>query len=192
MRRSINLVLLASLPVAVGVATLVRPALGVALPEYLGSAPLIAVLAIAIVPRSLGALCAGGFLTPSGRARTVARITAGAAIANVGLDFLLIPWFGAMGSVVGSVCVQSAAGVVGLSIAGRGLGLQPGALLPPLLRSVVVAVCIVGVIMLCLRLPMTSEPIRVALAASAALAVFISAMALFWKHMKPEEAGGER
>lgn len=179
--RSVSLVVVVALPVALAMALLIRPATEAVLPKYLPGAALVAVFAVAIVPRSLGTLCAGGFLTPAGFARTVARITALAAIANVALDFALIPAFGAMGSVVGSVCVQTATGIVGAFLVFRLYNVKAAALKSSALWSFALACLMATSIELCLHMPIDSLLIRLVVAVSIGAAVLGGTVLTYWR-----------
>ena len=117
--------LLLFLPITVIAFFGAAPVLRLLLPQYLPAAIFVQILSITFVPRALGSLASSGFLIPLGRASDVARYTYVAAAANIVLDLLLIPVFGALGSVMGTVVVQTIVGGVAVWRVRQRLDLRP-------------------------------------------------------------------
>jgi len=113
-----------TIPSCIGVYVLIPQLTTQFLPGYSGIVPILFIISPLIILRSLGMICAGGFLTPSGHARDVARLTTFAAIVNVILDLLLIPIFAAKGSAVGTLIVHGSVAVISLVLVSNQLKIR--------------------------------------------------------------------
>lgn len=106
--------LLIAIPALIGLIFISKPLLEIILPEYIKAAFLLQLLSPLVILRSLGMISSGGFLTPSGHAKDVATVTTISAIINVLLDFIFIPLFGVIGSVIGTLIVHGGSAIVSI------------------------------------------------------------------------------
>ncbi len=102
-----RLALTYALPAAFGLCFIARPFMRIVLPRYEASIIMLQILSFLIIFKAVGTICSGGFLTPAGFAKIVARLTCYGAIANVILDLLLVPKYGALGAVIVTAVVHS-------------------------------------------------------------------------------------
>jgi O-antigen/teichoic acid export membrane protein len=132
--------LIYSIPACLGIFILTQPFLLYVLPEYLAATTLLKLLSPLIIIRSLGMICTGGYLTPSGHAQDVARLTIIAAVTNVLLDLILIPPFGAVGSIVGTLFVHSCSTLVALYLVRVRLGINLKLPWKPIISGVIMGI----------------------------------------------------
>jgi O-antigen/teichoic acid export membrane protein len=113
-----------AVPTCIAMYTLAEGLFDMFLPAYRPAAVLVQILSPLVILRSLGILCCNGYLTPSGRAGDVARLTVVSAIANVIVDFILIPPLGAKGSVIGTLVVHGASSLAAMELVRRNLNVR--------------------------------------------------------------------
>ncbi|MFC6717434.1 flippase [Natrialbaceae archaeon GCM10025810] len=121
--------LLLYVPIAAGVALVAEPALELLFgSEYLGAVPVLQVLSLYAALRSVTKLTSNG-LDFLGRARERAIVKGATALANVGLNVLLIPAIGVVGAAVATVITYSLYTLANVFIIHREFDLRVGFLL---------------------------------------------------------------
>ncbi|ELY89769.1 flippase [Natrinema altunense] len=121
---SLTNVLLLYIPAAVGLAIVAEPFLTMVIGEdYAGAAPVLQVLAGFVVLQAITNLTSDS-LDYLGRARARAVAKGGTALANLGLNVLLIPTIGVVGAAIATVATHSVYVAVNLYIVHTELGLN--------------------------------------------------------------------
>lgn len=123
---SLTNILLLYIPAAVGLAIVAEPFLTMVIGnEYAGAVPVLQVLAGFVVLQAITNLTSDS-LDYLGRARSRAVAKGGTAVANLGLNVLLIPTIGVVGAALATVATHSVYVAVNLYIVHTELGLNVG------------------------------------------------------------------
>jgi O-antigen/teichoic acid export membrane protein len=93
-------------------------------PEYESSILLLKILSFSLLLRGLGLIAGHAFLVPTGNASINTRILIVGAILNTILDFILIPKYGAIGSVIVTIIVHTLTNITCVVLTVRKLGLR--------------------------------------------------------------------
>lgn len=127
MSKSIDIMLLCSIPIGLGMILLADPAIQLLFgANYAGSAPVLAVLGIVLILTYQNTLL-GQFLISIDRQNSWTLVMAVAAVATIPLDMVLIPWCqsvfgnGAIGGALAFVVTELAMMVAGLLLLPRGI-----------------------------------------------------------------------
>lgn len=127
MSKSFNLLLLLSVPVGLGVLTIANPLVVMLFgAEFANSGPILAVMGIVLL-LTYQNMMLGQFLISIDRQKDWMWVMAGATVATVGLDIVLIPWCqrvfnnGALGGALAFVVTESAMLIIGLRLLPAGV-----------------------------------------------------------------------
>ena len=93
-------------------------------PKYESSILLLKILSFSLLLIGLGLIAGHAFLVPTGNASINTRILIVGAILNTIMDFILIPKYGALGSVIVTIIVHTLTNVVCVILTARKLGLR--------------------------------------------------------------------
>lgn len=93
-------------------------------PKYESSVILLKILSFALIFKGVGLIAGMAFLVPTGNASINARVLILGAILNTILDLILIPKYGALGSVVATVFVHTIANLICVTLTLRRLDLK--------------------------------------------------------------------
>jgi O-antigen/teichoic acid export membrane protein len=105
--RSVSLTAYLMIVLSAGIFFLSGPAIHTLFPKYEHSILLLKILAFSLLLRGLGQVAGHAFLVPTGNASVNTRILVVGAVLNTFLDLILIPPFGALGSVIVTMIVHT-------------------------------------------------------------------------------------
>ena len=121
---SIRYLLLFAVPIHIGLALLCRPVIALTYgARYIEAVPLLAIASLLALPKII-LMPVNSLLAAADRQAISVRLNIWMAILNVGLDFALIPKWGAMGAVIANGVSQTIAAVCLCWFAGSALKLQ--------------------------------------------------------------------
>ncbi len=109
---AVSLSMLVTLPAFVVLFFFPGPLLGIILPAYGESAPLLRILALVVVVKGVSSAVVGGVLIPAGHPWILALVSTIGAGLNIGLDFLLVPGMGAKGAAISTLIGHSTAAFI--------------------------------------------------------------------------------